>query len=258
MYVQVEKNKECKSRAVANSVTQKKNTDIHGHVNNRSEAIAQRHFNQVVQKTKSETFGGVEVDLDNPDQVLRCLNELPAPHDLELAKSYLLYINTTKEGYLILGELVAQKALKMTGHLEWAGPTGINAANGELESTGKRNLPRTEDKYAERSEVVTNDYALWLQGKTPASNVSKMNCWQAALFTIYTSGIINKEFLISLHKDAISRIPTRVKHRPLAAQHYNNQLYKLLSKGKAQWDGISNIPAGHLVFFLALIMLPYH
>lgn len=207
-------------------------------------------LNGVIQRTKIKNFGGTDVDLEDPDAVLRNLEVLKPPHNVELARAYLVYLRAEhKEGPGILGGIVAKKAAELTGALEWAGPTGIDPKTGKLQESGERNLPRQKGPDEKRSEVVPNDYALWLQGANNAPAKANMNCWQAALFTVYQSGLVNKEFLIDLHDKALSKIPKGLRGKSIASQQYNNALYGLLSREKQPWDGTPDIPAGYLIFF---------
>jgi hypothetical protein len=89
--------------------------------------------------------------------------------------------------------LVAQAALTMKNWFYWAGSSGPDP-NDKFKI--KTKSTRTEGDF-------DNDFALWIRHKGPEpTKDSKMNCWEAVLFSAYKAGVISYEELVEIHKRA--------------------------------------------------------
>ncbi|WP_343885171.1 hypothetical protein, partial [Actinoallomurus spadix] len=116
----------------------------------------------------------------------------------------------------------------------------------------------------------TNHFNQWLRGEGPTpSSESRLNCWQAFLFTAYWSGAVDRAWLIEIHRDAARAAFDVVRARLgqpgvwpglalwEAKQAYLATLRRSMTSGASTHHEVdpqtglltSPIPTGHLVFF---------
>ncbi len=120
MYAQIEKSKENKSRAVANSVAQKKSNlkQGFGFVDNRSEVIAQRKFQNVANHTSQETI----------QKMSKSVIQLAEPEDS--SNVIRIYFPDTYRFYgkALIEQVCTEKGLRVHAHGSGKSGDGINAA----------------------------------------------------------------------------------------------------------------------------------
>lgn len=96
------------------------------------------------------------------------------------------------------GERSAEGAIALEGKLYWAGGSGPNPnENYQIGTTTKRQTTDRKD-----IEENINEFALWIRGGKEPTDASKMNCWEAIFYSAYRAGVITKQWLVDIHKDA--------------------------------------------------------
>jgi len=98
----------------------------------------------------------------------------------------------------IKAERVVAAALDLEDELYWAGPSG----HGMFGKIKKKAEERPVDDYQSGDkETNTNDFAVWIRGGDEPTSASKMNCWQAVLYSAYKGGVISEKWLEDLHEE---------------------------------------------------------
>lgn len=102
-------------------------------------------------------------------------------------------------------ERTVQAALSLEDALYWAGSSGPES-DGKI---GRWAVSRPTDKSMEdgvmgpEEETNKDEFALWIRGEEPApTHASKMNCWEAVMYSAYLGGVIPKQWLVDVHDKA--------------------------------------------------------
>lgn len=93
---------------------------------------------------------------------------------------------------------VVNAALNLEGKLYWAGGSGADSASDyQIKTSTSR---PTDDRRGD--ETNTNEFAEWIRGGKEPTDSSKMNCWEAVLFSGYQAGVISKAWIFEIHQKA--------------------------------------------------------
>jgi hypothetical protein len=98
----------------------------------------------------------------------------------------------------IRNERLVSTAEGLTGQLYWAGGSGPDPGDGyQIKQTTRR---PTDDRSG--AETNTNEFAAWIHGGAEPTNASKMNCWEAVLYSGYRAGVIPRAWIFDVHQRA--------------------------------------------------------
>jgi hypothetical protein len=128
------------------------------------------------------------------------LNALSSPDLAEMEKAA---INAgigrvAKPAHDLVSARLVGETQKLVGKLYWAGPSGPDPAHGfQIETTHTR--PKDD---LSGTEVNTNDFAVWIRGGADPTDISKMNCWEAVMYSAWKAGFASKKWIVDLHTKA--------------------------------------------------------
>ncbi len=102
---------------------------------------------------------------------------------------------------------VAEVMPRLFPNVRWTVSGGDETDNFQIKVTQKKNLGMGQ------SETTHNDFGLWIRklaaGAPDADEyepqpdqVKYMNCWEGVMFTAYQAGLVTKDWLASIHKEA--------------------------------------------------------
>ncbi len=122
-------------------------------------------------------------------------------------------------------ERVVQVALTMKDKLYWAGGSGPDPSHG-YEINKKPQRPDDDDTtppYDFRDS--TNDLAAWVLGGPEPTNASRMNCWEAVLFSAYKAGVLTKSWILQVHQQATNAAVDWAKKSEKRGEDSDHQFY---------------------------------
>ncbi len=129
------------------------------------------------------------------------LSKVLSPEELQLLIMTLSGLGMDKgsKGFERLKDAsVVNAALNLEGKLYWAGGSGPDPSSDYQIS--KSTNRKTDDLSGH--ETNTNEFAEWIRGGSEPTDSSKMNCWEAVLFSGYKAGVISKEWICAIHQSA--------------------------------------------------------
>jgi len=103
----------------------------------------------------------------------------------------------------IKDERLVSTAEGLQGHLYWAGNSGPGS-DGQIKTTTTRRTDNDllDGVFGNQVETNTNDFAVWVRGGAEPTDASKMNCWEAIMYSGWKAGVIPKSWIITVHADA--------------------------------------------------------